>query len=259
MEIIGELPATIDTLVSKILFYALILASVSTITMTFLELIKVLISWRLKYHKRRVEIWLANNDCLEELLILTVAEVESADALFDQPTDKMMGQIQAATNVAIDFPKVYPNLYYFLTKPPKSKAAAVETGGTGMSPVVNEPTDAEIWKDFISREPYFEGDKLTELDRQRATSDLQSATKARARIDHFVARKLDAFQTQAEYEWARKNQYWSVGAAAALIFVLLLNLKFPVLPAVVLAFFGGMMAPLAKDVVAALSGLRGKS
>ncbi len=246
-----ELPEILDSFIANILAYALILATVATITMTFLELLKVVLELRLKYHRRKLWNWIQHAACREELLLLTVAEVDSADALLDQPTDKMMGQIQAATNVAIDFPDVYPHLFRFLTKMPTSVAAARETGRDGTSRPMDDPSDATVWERFITKPAH---------DRQASYSEaeIQEATRARARIDHFVARKLDAFQTKAEYEWARRNQYWAVGTAALFLWALLFYIGVPPIPATILALFGGMMSPLAKDVVAALSGLRTK-
>src|SRR3989304_5358600 len=38
-----------------------------------------------------------------------------ARALYDQPGEKLLGQMQAAVNVALDFPGVFPAFYGFLT------------------------------------------------------------------------------------------------------------------------------------------------
>ncbi|MCW4470245.1 hypothetical protein OGH69_14805 [Flavobacterium sp. MFBS3-15] len=254
-EIIGKLPPLVDNFIGNILSYAVVLATVATITMTFLEMFKTILKWKLNFHKSRVRFWVGNQSQFEELLILTVANIDSANALFDQPTDKMMAQIQAATNVAIDYPDMYPHLYAFITGSPQSEAAARETGGSGYRDTNETPTDAQIWSSFILSKTKVSNNDISnpEFDLQ-----LQAATKARARIDHFIARKLDALQTQLEYNWARKNQYLAVFACACLLMGLLLSLNVPILPAIGLSFFGGMMAPLAKDIVSALSGLKSK-
>lgn len=252
-KIIGELPHLVDSFIGNILSYAVVLATVATITMTFLELFKSILKLRLKFHRKRVELWIKDDLLLEELLILTVSEIDSASALYDQSSDKMLGQIQSATIVAIDFPDMYPHFFEFITRSPKSKAAAEETGGSGYRSSNEQPTDAEIWAEFITHD-----NRTKSINSIEDDAYIQRATKARARIDHFIARKLDAFQTQLEYDWARKNQYLSVLACACLLMGLLLYLCVPILPAVGLSFFGGMMAPLAKDIVSALSGLRSK-
>jgi hypothetical protein len=245
IDFIGEIPPVVDSVVGNILSYAVLLAAIATITMTFLELIKAMGSLRAKYHERSVADWLHSKDTFIELLVLSVADVESSKALFDQPTDKMMGQIQAATNVAIDFPDLYPNLYDFLTRVPQLKTRAHDKGVKEWG-FKNHTEDKDVWQKFISKEE------------QSSENEVAQATKARARIDHFVSRKLDAFQTRTEYIWARRNQYYAVSAASCFLYSLLLYRHVPIFPAFILAVFGGMISPLAKDVVSALSGLRTK-
>ncbi len=248
-EFVGGLPGIVDSFVGNILSYAVLLASIATITMTFLELIKAVFGLRLNYHRKKIVSWLKNEQAYHELLILSVAEVESADALFDQPTDKMLGQIQAATNVVIDFPDLYPAMYDFLTGVPRSEAARAETNQSDNNYNDQKSSqDRDIWANFITRAGTAPSDEAT-----------QAATKARARIDHFVSRKLDAFQTRTEYKWARLNQYWAVGGASILIFSFLRMLDphpSPIIPAVFLALFGGMISPFAKDIITGLSSIK---
>ena len=233
--IIGKLPPLVDSIAGNILSYALILAAVATITMTFLEIIKAVFKLRFDYHIAKVKAWLSDAEAFKQLVVLAVANVDAEEALFDQPTDKLMAQIQAAADIVVDFPDTYPELYYFFTSNPLSP--------TG------EPSDAEIWKDFITT-PGISQDPTSPF--------VQRATRARASIDHFVSRRLDVFQSRTAYLWARKNQYWSVAASAVFLVILLMYIGVPLLWAILLAGFGGMMAPFAKDIVTALSGLSTK-
>jgi hypothetical protein len=250
-QIFGKLPDLVNNMVGNILSYALILAAISTITMTFLELFKALLKLRPKYHRKKVQRWIGNRDAYDELLVLTVTDQQASDALFDQQTDKMMGQIQAAANVIVDFPENYQRLYQFLTKIPEPYRSENKNEARIRSKREPEPSDAEIWYDFISRQ-----DLKVEV--SPSSPEVQQATRARARIDHFVARKLDAFQSQTELYWARQNQFLSVSTASVFLIALLLYIGVPVVWSVVLAIFGGMMAPFAKDVVSGLSGIRTK-
>jgi hypothetical protein len=244
--VIGKLPDLVGSISGDILSYALILASVATITMTFLELVKALFKLRLNFNENNVKAWLNDVTCYNELLVLTVADVDSADALFDQPVDKMMGQVQAAANVATDFPDVYSKFYDFLSKIPEPYASVNKNKAAG----ADIPSDAEVWKAYIASP---DAGTLTPSDPR-----VQDAMQARARIDHLVARKLDAFQNRTSYSWARRNQYYAVLLSAIFLTGLLVYLKVPLLWAVVLAFFGGMIAPFAKDIVSGLSGIKTK-
>jgi len=228
----------IDTWNAHILQWALILTAAATITMALLELVKAVTFARPKYHRFRLQRWLRNPPAYAQLLMLSIGDIAKPNALFDQPANKMMGQIQAAAGVAIDFPDRFPEVYAFLTR----QAGA----------------DAEVWKEFClsvaNRDPSV---PLTPAEQLKADTLLTAATRARARIDHFVARKLDAFQTVTEYVWARANQVLAVLATTAFLIFIVKDANQAVTWRVIIsAFFGGMIAPLSKDVVSALSGLR---
>jgi hypothetical protein len=238
-QLLGRLPELVNNVAGNILSYALILAAVATITMTFLEVFKTLFKLRFTFNKKMVNYWLKDAGSFKELLILTITTSDEDDqaALFDQPIDKMMAQVQAAVNVAVDFPDTYTKLYHFFTDIPIGSE--------------DERSDAQVWQEFITR-----SDSISNPD--PTDPAVQRATRARARIDHFVARKLDAFQTRSSYQWARKNQYYSVFASALFLVGLLIYINVPIVWAVLLAIFGGMMAPFAKDIVSSLSGLKTK-
>lgn len=227
----------IDSWNSYIVDWALLLAAVAAITMALLELAKAILRLRPKYHRWRLRSWLREGGTIKELFILAVGDAGTPNALLDQPTDKMMGQIQAAAQTALDFPLSFPALYTFMTREPSAEGAAPA-----------EEVDAEIWRRFCARVE--EGGKL-----DSESTEVTRATRARARLDHFTARKLDAFQTVTEYIWSRFNQVVAVvGATAFLIFLFTSQGKLSA-TTVATAFFGGMLSPLAKDLVTALSGI----
>ncbi len=233
----------IEGVSTQILDYALVLAAVGTITMALLQLLKSIIRARMFFHRNIVSRWInrvAAQDkiikaekVLEELLRLAVGGKDYANALYDQRTAKMLGMIQAATNVAMDFPGVYPALYAFLT--------------TG------ERADQTAWSNFCKR--------MTPpgAARKPGTAATQQATQARARLGNLVARRLDAFQTRAEYWWSRLNQLAAVTAGGGfLVYILTVRGVTDRPTVIVVAVFGGLVAPFAKDVVSALSGLRAR-
>lgn len=250
-QIFGKLPDLVNNLVGNILSYALILAAVSTITMTFLELFKAVYKVRPKYNRKQVEKWLNNEATYKELIVLTVTYEKYSDALFDQPADKMMGQIQAAANVATDFPQSYEKLYQFLTDVPEPYNSENKNRLSASSYRQPEPPDAVIWFNFIT-------DGYSKANQDPSSDVVQQATRARGRLDHFVARKLDAFQSQTELCWARKNQYYAVTTASVFLLGLLIYIGVPFFWSFLLAIFGGMMAPFAKDIVSGLSGIKTK-
>lgn len=231
---LGEL---VNGVSGRILDYAMVLAAVGVIAMAMLELLKALLRARKHYHRWQVQRWIGDESAYRHLLTLAVGGEANAGALFDQPTEKMMGQIQSAANIAIEFPTSYPGLFQFMT-------TLSEHQGT--------QEDANKWKEYVDRATQGTIDKDKRDDQQL----VRDGTQARARLDHLVARRLDAFQTSISYQWALWNQVVSViFGTGTLWYALSFYPKAPP-EAYVLAIIGGMVAPFAKDVVSALSGLR---
>lgn len=223
---------------SKILNYAVFLASVGTIVMALQEVVKNIFNWRRSFNRKQFDKWLkGKSSARTEFITLTTGGYESNDALFDQPVEKMMGQIQAAANMSLDFPVEYPNLYSFLAKVPTEQAEKTQ--------------DHDLWKNFTAKKP----SAAASLTRDESND----AAKARARIGNLVARKLDAFQNETQYAWAKTNQRISVIVGAVLVAIILYSSGFTkdyVFGWVLiwfLAIVGGITAPFAKDVVSGLS------
>lgn len=236
-----EIQFATDNIGSTILNYAVFLASVGTIVMALQEVVKNLLRWRLTFNRKQFERWLKDHDdARREFITLTTGGYESQVALFDQPVEKMMGQVQAAANMALDFPKEYPHLYQFLTSVPTDQKVQ---------------SDQATWHKFASK-PSPEMAKVS-------SEETNDAAKARARLGNLVTRKLDSFQNETQYSWAGANQKVSVAAGAGLIAIILFITGFPSKHPqgqlvgwallVVLSIVGGMTAPFAKDIVSGLS------
>jgi hypothetical protein len=232
-DIFSKLVPNLDASYSSILKIAVILAAIATIVMALLEAVKA-IAWlriRPRFHQRRLRLWMGQ-DAFDNVVALTVGDMNDVDALVDQPTNKVMAQVQAAANIALDFPQMNAPLYDVLTR------------GT---------SDAQTWLEFSKQLPKSQEELA-------GSADAMLATQARGRLDHLVARRLDALQTQTEYRWARGNQYVAFFVTVGFIAYLLRNnwtaANWGLVP--LLCIFGGVLAPVAKDVSVALTGLRTK-
>jgi len=244
----NTIAATVESFSGKILDYALLLAAIGTIAMALLELIKSVTFWRRHFHRKRIERWLAtapdSKAAYQQLMLLAAGGLESAAVLYDQPTAKLMGQIQAAANVALDFPSKYLAFYEFIAAAPQVRELR-ESGD-----------DARLWRKFSEERMEGRPRKVSAADDVQA----RGAAQARARLGNLVSRKLDVLQNQIEFAWARLNQLCSVlGGGVLLAWILLKQQPAPSPQLVVLlSVLGGMVAPFAKDVVSALSGLRAR-
>lgn len=252
---IRKLSEAVNNFATGLLGYALAAAAIGTVTMALLEFLKALFFARRFYHKRRVRRWLAaasrsgDEKIYAQLLALTVGGEKNSGALFDQPTDKMMGQIQAAASVALEFPDTYKDLYDFLTAPPREEARSFAN-------------DATSWEQFSQK--LDQGAGIGQAGNAgEATEEARKAARARARLDHLVARKLDAFQVATEFWWARTNQFLALAGGTALALYLFTKIQDTVpdlnlFERSVLSLLAGLVAPIAKDLVEALSGLRAR-
>lgn len=256
-----------------VLPYAVTLAAVGALSMALLEAAKALLSLRDRFQKGIVRGWIAiaripaglgstlqleartddqyRGRIYVQLIRLTTGEIVGQDtlegsvepvpwdvspknALFALELERMMGQIQDAADAALNNPTLYPDLYLFMT------AGARDD-------------DILMWYGWAATPPI-----QTSEDRQGAK--LQADTYARLR--QLIRRRLDAFQLTARYRWQSLNQFTSVVLGAVLLFVAnLMQLSWTIPPGkfwelIFLSILGGVVAPVAKDLVMALKQVR---
>jgi len=240
--------------------WATLLAAVGAFAMALLEFLKGFLPMREVFNRDELVAWIAGRAggalpwritsrnaaaphvpaapgrVLAELLDLSIGGPSFAPALFDQPVEKMMGQIQAAANVALEYPNRYPDLYRFLCHPVVAPTREGETD------------DATVWALYCAR---------IAINAEVPDADAKEAHQARVRLDNLARRRLDALQARIAFRWARLNQFLSVSLGAVILWLALQEV--PQMNAIVAAFvaiLGGMLAPLAKDLASALSDIR---
>jgi hypothetical protein len=154
-------------------------------------------------------------------------------ALFALSLERMMGHVQDAADSALNNPRRYPALYIFVT------AGADEA-------------DVAAWRELAeSRRP---GRDEPEEARRRA--------ELYARLHQIVKRRLDGFQLYTKQRWVNWNQLTANIVGALVLFAGLLwssvDMKYPPSLAAMIAMslLGGVLAPVAKDMVAALQKVR---
>ncbi|MDH3459676.1 MAG: hypothetical protein OEM00_01600, partial [Burkholderiaceae bacterium] len=166
-------------------------------------------------------------------------ELLPSNALFALELERMLGQMQEAADIALSNPTVYPQLYRFLTQ--------------GAS-----EDDISSWQQESTRVPEEDsGNRQAMKERVDAFS----------RLSKLVKRRLDSLQITMKYQWARRNQAWSIALGGALLFVSLAYIEISAsawalinpltwLRIFVASLVGGILAPVAKDLVVALKKVR---
>lgn len=177
-------------------------------------------------------------------------------AVFELETARMMSQIQDAADAVLNNPELYPNLYAFLTR-----GASAE--------------DASDWLKYITAPP--------------STGPTKQDSDRYGRIKMLMKRQLDAFQTVTSCRWEDLNQWWAMLVGAVILFIALVigadpgfeneafdplkslkegwknvdasiidgdKSKTPFLGLLLKAALGGVLAPLAKDLLNSISSIK---
>ena len=186
---------------------------------------------------------------IRELLELAIGGTEYRLALYEQALEQMFGQIQAAVNIVLDFPARAPALYDFITRDPRVTPSKSDQPQT---------SDQAVWRIFSEALNSGQagaasiGDQSPEARR----SNLEG-TQARTRLENLVRRRLDALQTRIDYRWSRLNQILSFIIAAGIAYYALQTAHpTSVLANLSVTALAGFLAPPAKSLASALSGIR---
>lgn len=253
----SDAAAQVSDAITKIaqvgLKYAGVLVSVSTVAMAFVELFKAVTNLRESFQRKRLNRWVSQGQgsAMPELLYLAIGDETHVGALCGQPIEKMMGQIQAAARIALDFPDRFPKLYQFLT------TSDFETSKDSPA-LASGPEDRSLWE---RRAPTVHSRALNEQPTQEDTD----ATQAKARLASLVSRKLDGFQLETDYDWTRLNQTLSIIFSVVImeiaIFMFGASHNSPVATlgvGALLGLVGGLLAPFAKDFSQSLASFASK-
>lgn len=258
-----------------ILHYALALAATSVLAMALLEAWKSVRKTRECFHMRQLHGWISqapvpasmskdgtsspggfHDQVVRQLILLTTGqdldtryaleriqgerfELLPSNALFALELERMMGQIQEAADIALSYPSVYPELYRFLTL------------GASEDDILNWQKES-TWvpeENLLSRQA------------------MKDRVDAFSRLSKLVKRRLDSLQITINFQWARWNQVWSIALGGALLFASLAYIEFSTsewalinpltwLRILVASLVGGIVAPVAKDLVVALKKVR---
>lgn len=162
---------------------------------------------------------------------------DPAHSIFALELERMMGAIQDAGDAALTAPQRFPALYAFMT-----------TGG--------HRDDVDLW--FDNAESGFTEVASVQQPGVVERQQVKDLTDATARLRQVMKRKLDGFQLFTGSRWASWNQASAIVVGYGLMFLLLFwsagerNKALDVSEMLVLSTLGGVLSPIAKDLVASL-------
>jgi hypothetical protein len=159
--------------------------------------------------------------------LIKLATAGDAHAFYSLPIDQMCGQANAAAQAIMDYPDEYPDLLRCLA----GLAELSDIMAVIELPPIPNPDSTRI----------------------------ANSSEPRAHVTSQIQRSLDGFQISAADRWQTILQYAAFGLSFILTFIALS--LYPIgnhswAKGIVVALAGGFLAPFARDVMAAVQGLR---
>lgn len=241
----------VQLLGDKFLPFAMAMSAVGVATMAVIQMTRDLFPIRRKFHEFEVRRWfdkaaahVQEPEILEawnkagvappdpakafhQLVRLTTAG--DANALLSLEIERLAGQMAAASRVTADFPPVGPDFMHCLAAyASPADLARVETERAAYASLAKE--------------------------------DQTAAAEARARVQHHIQRAIDGLQIGVSHRW----KFWHHIASLAIGFVIVLaalsqqRKEWGMAGAVLISILAAFVAPVSKDLVAALQQLRKK-
>lgn len=243
-----------------LLDYAIALAAVGALVMALIEAAKTLLRIRDRYHERALRRFFGADPAdqagatgaFAELMHLATgsalagaAGISAAgrlgertvdNALFTMELERMMSPIQDSVDTALNYPRMYPALFSFFS------AGA-------------DPADIAAWIEAAEHRG-----TAPEDDAAR-----QLAIDAYGRISKLARRRLDGFQLATGFRWREGNQRWAYGLGFVVLFASLsfadsfgtARVDWSCWQIASASLIGGIVAPVAKDLMVALKRVRG--
>jgi hypothetical protein len=241
------------------------LAAVGVLSMAVQEVVKDLIPIRAWFHKRKLERWIgqraSGKDQAVKDLLLMLATGGNESALYELPVTGMMGQITMASRVALASPLQFE---------PLLRALAGAQVGCDVNTIVQAARDEEARAESRRLGAERPLDPVAnDSERQRREQAQIDVEQARIRVGNLVERNIDALQISVSSRWEYWNKVaafvlsWVVTDVALWLYLYSTNINMsifdrPLLETTIAAgVIGGFVAPIAKDLVAALQRLRG--
>ncbi len=241
----------VDAIYAKAFGFATALAAVGVISMAFIQTIKDVLPVRRWFQAQWVRRWLRDqarqvpptltagvtSGNTAEVDLVRLATSGDRAALYDLPIEQVTGQMNTAAQMVLDFPWLHQDLLCCL-------AAQADAGDL---------------RRLLHAVPPVAGPRpVLSADEKSALID------ARNRVTHQVQRSLDGLMISAGFRWKFYLQLASFLVSALIVWAgLVLFVHEPItvfvshLPLyVALSVLGGFLAPVARDLVAALQQIR---
>jgi hypothetical protein len=246
MDIPGAIQQAVDTVYQHAFPFATTLAGVGVVTMAVIQTLKDMLPLRRWFQAAWISRWLERraakagsgvSAARAEADLVRLATGGDRNALYDLAIEQVAAQMNAAAPIVLDYPWDHADLLHCLAA----------------------DANAEDLDHLLAWRPPLGAPRPQVSPEERA-----ALVDARNRVTHQVQRSLDGLQISAGFQWKFYLQVASIALSAVLVWIgLILFAQGSIevfvrhLPLYVLtAVLGGFLAPVARDLVAALQQLR---
>jgi hypothetical protein len=240
--------------------YLLDLCVISALAMAILQAAKEISTVREDYNRRHFLTWLDRRSSLvkpaprrpDEYLnkaegeLLRIATDRDQFAFYGGDAATMCAQFSGAASVLLDYPELSPQLFHLLTVNSEERDVEMLMRAKPLPPMPVLPNQA-----------------LTYAELKQAALERQALIDARNRIRHQLSQSISSFQSTVSARWERTMKFWAWFLSLLLTFLAGSLAGFltgrDTASHVVILFIAsaisGFLAPIARDLVAALEGL----
>jgi hypothetical protein len=234
MDIPSDIEKFISDLATNAIRFATVMAAIGVVTMAMIQTVKDLLPVRRWFQRNFLRKWLGGSsknidECENDLVKLATAG--DIDAFYDLAIEQLCGQMNVAAQIVIEYPKLHEALLRCLAK---------DADPADIDAVLHPP-------DYIS----LERNTLTREQQENVTKVFD----ARNRLTHQIQRNIDALQISMGFRWKLWLQIASFVISFVLAFIAVAGAR-SVWLAILLGGIAGFVAPVARDLVAALQQLR---
>ena len=247
---IAEIMKGLDAIVGWVKAWAVLLTAIGTVSMALLQTAKNVFPLRSWFQRGRLHRWIlaaASTSAIRdvctskaEIDLISLATSGDKEAFYNLPIEDLCTQIRNAVPVILDYPRIHKDLFCCLA----SEASEEDIQ------LLLHPPPPEI---FLKR-----GEHSTDEERGL----IREYAAAKTRLTAQVRCSIDAIQTSIGFRWKYFLQLASL-VLSAILGVIALHLgagpdhALPTFGAtIVIGLLSGFLAPVARDLVAAIENWR---
>lgn len=233
--------------------YFLAVSSLGALTMAILQVVKDITPTRRLFQRSRMRQFLQEHAelakqnfgfdacwCKAEDQLIRLATDGDLKAFYGLEIEKLCGQWNATLQIVIDYPAVSMDLLACLS-------ARSAPDDFRMISTIDKP------RQLLPHEEV----KLPTPEQQSRLEHRQSFMDARTRVSHQIQRAIDSFQISTSFRWKWGFQMASYVVSFALaVIALRLAVNVTTSEALLSAAIAGFLAPVARDILAAIQKLR---